>query len=116
MRKRRLTVEVLVKGVVARTAVVDVLGLEEVMVVGRAAMEGLLDELVGVVTGTTGVRDVVTGVGVEVLVEGIPTIGVVLSAEAEFGSGVVEELNIAVGLNLGFNCFRPRSPFAALRW
>ena len=114
MRKRRLTVGVLVKGVVARTAVVDVLGVEEVMVVGRTAMEGLLDELVEVIKGSTGVRDVVvTGVGVEVLVEGIPAIGVILSAGAVLGSGVVEVLNTAVGLNLGF---KPRSPFAALRW
>lgn len=101
----------LVEGVVTGTTARDVLGVEEVVVVvvGRTTRGELLDELVAVVEGVvTRAGDVDTGAGVGVCEVG-SRVGVLLAGVVFVAVGVV---NIAVGLNLGFSCFRPRSPSA----
>ena len=76
------------------------------MVVGRTTRGELLDELVAVVEGVvTRAGDVDTGAGVGVCEVG-SRVGVLLAGVVFVAVGVV---NIAVGLNLGFSCFRPRS-------
>jgi len=100
--------DVLMEDVVGGTVTTVELGIGEVVVVGRTATGEVLDRLV-VAGVTTWMGDVVTGA--VALVEEIGengSRGVVLDGAGAVSAGaVLSEENTAVGLNLGFSCFRP---------